>query len=52
VLGGSEAENVRAFLALVARGEEESREIDGDLRIYAALRETAPREAAESTASG
>jgi hypothetical protein len=52
VLAGTPAENGRAFLAMVARGEEESRAIDGDLRIYAALRETLPREAAESTARG
>jgi hypothetical protein len=52
VLAGTPTENVRTFLALVARGEEESRAIDGDLRIYAALRETLPREAAEGTASG
>jgi hypothetical protein len=52
VLAGTTVENVRAFLALVARGEEASRELDGDLRLYAALRETLPREAAEGTASG
>jgi hypothetical protein len=52
VLAGTPAENVRAFLELVARGEEESRDIDGDLRIYAALRATVPREAAEGTATG
>jgi hypothetical protein len=52
VLSGTPAENARAFLALVARGEEESTLIDGDLRIYAALRETLPRKAAEGTASG
>jgi hypothetical protein len=52
VQAGTPAENVRAFLAMVARGEEETREIDGDLRIYAALRETLPREAAEGTSSG
>jgi hypothetical protein len=52
VLAGTPAENVRAFLALVARGEEQSRDIDGDLRIYVALRETLPREAAAGTATG
>jgi hypothetical protein len=52
VLAGTPAENVRAFLALVARGEAESRDIDGDLRIYAALRETLPREPAEATLRG
>ncbi|SRR6266511_1734279 len=52
VAAGTPPENVRAFLDLVARGEEESRDIDGDLRIYAALRETLPREAAEGTARG
>lgn len=52
VLAGTPAENGRAFLAMVARGEEESRAIDGDLRIYTALRETLPREAAERTARG
>lgn len=52
VLAATPAENVRAFLALVARGEEESRDIDCDLRIYAALRETLPREAAEGIARG
>ncbi len=52
VSAGTTAENVRTFLALVARGEEESRDIDGDLRIYAALRETLPREAAAGTARG
>jgi hypothetical protein len=52
VLAGSTAENIRAFLALVARGEEASRGIDGDLRVYAALRETLPRAAAEGLARG
>lgn len=50
VLAGSAAENVRAFLQLVESGEEASRALDGDLRLYAALRETLPREAAEATA--
>jgi hypothetical protein len=52
VVAGTPSENVRAFLAMVGRGEDESREIDGDLRIYTALRETLPREAAEGTARG
>jgi len=52
VLAGTPLENVRAFLTLVARGEEESRVIDGDLRIYSALRETLPAEAAEGIARG
>jgi hypothetical protein len=52
VLAGSAAENVRAFLQLVQRGEEASRALDGDLRLYAALRETLPPEAAEATATG
>lgn len=52
VLAGTPAENVRTFLALIAAGEEASLEIDGDLRIYAALRETLPREAAAGTATG
>jgi hypothetical protein len=52
VMAGTTAENVRTFLALVARGEEESRDIDGDLRIYAALRETLPHEAAAGIARG
>jgi hypothetical protein len=52
VLAGTRSENVRAFLALVARGEAESRELDGDLRLYASLRETLPRVAGEDTATG
>ena len=46
VLAGTPAENQRAFLEMVARGEAASRDIDGDLRIYAALRETLPRDVA------
>jgi hypothetical protein len=52
VLAGSTAENVRAFLELVAYAEEQSRGLDGDLRLYAALRETLPREAAEGAVTG
>jgi hypothetical protein len=52
VLAGERAENMRKFLWLLARGEDESRAIDGDLRIYAALRETLPRDTAEGTARG
>jgi hypothetical protein len=52
VLAGSPAANVRIFLDLVSRGEEESRALDGDLRLYAALRETLPREAAQRAARG
>ena len=51
VLAGSRDENVRVFLRLVNHGEDASRDIDGDLRIYAALRETLPREATEATVS-
>ena len=42
---------MRAFFALLARGAEESRAIDGDLRIYAALNETLPRHALQATAT-
>ena len=52
VIAGSPAENLRTFLELIAGGEQESRVLDGDLRLYAALRETLPREAAEATANG
>jgi hypothetical protein len=52
VLAGSPAENLRTFLELIASGEEESRVLDGDLRLYAALRETLPRDAAAATANG
>jgi hypothetical protein len=52
VLNGRTAERVRAFLRLVARGEEASRSLDGDLRLYVALRETLPRDAAEGLARG
>lgn len=52
VVSGTPAENVRLFLELVARGEEESRRIDGDLRMYAALRQTLPRELGASAARG
>ena len=37
----------RTFLQMVAAGEKLSTELDGDLQLYAALRETLPREAAE-----
>jgi hypothetical protein len=52
VLAGSPAENLRTFLELIASGERESRVLDGDLRLYAALRGTLPRETAEATANG
>jgi hypothetical protein len=52
VLAGTAAENIHAFLALIASAEEASRALDGDLRLYAALRETLPRGAVERTARG
>jgi hypothetical protein len=52
VVVGTPAENVAAFLALLASAEQESRAIDGDLRIYAALRETLPHDAASDVATG
>jgi hypothetical protein len=52
VLSGSLDENVAIFLDLAMRAEEQSRRIDGDLRMYAALRETLPPDVAERVGRG
>jgi hypothetical protein len=52
VLSGSLDENVAVFLNLLARAEDQSKQIDGNLSMYAALRETLPPDVAERVGRG